>query len=178
MLGATAASYDVFKDFNKHVLQKAVKEINEITDITVTTENVRKGKSVISIRFTIKEKSPHVINKEDAELFAGAENAEIEEDENQILLDGVVDTQYVDVDDPNDFLALCASALPRDFTREQVHLLRTLALDHMPFTVSSLDEKELWLHNYLDQKTQLMQATPNVASPFAWLRRAVMEDWK
>jgi hypothetical protein len=178
MLGATAASYDVFKDFNKHVLQKAVKEINEITDITVTTENVRKGKSVVSIRFNVTEKSPHVINKEDAELFAGTEKAEIEEDENQILLDGVVDTQYVDVDDPNDFLALCAAALPRDFTREQVHLLRTLALDHKPFTVSSLEESELWLHDYLFQKTQLMQATPNVASPFAWLRRAVMEDWK
>ncbi len=139
---------------------------------------MRKGKSVVSIRFIIKEKSPHVINKEDAELFAGTEKAEIEEDENQILLDGVVDTQYVDVDDPNDFLALCAAALPRDFTREQVHLLRTLALDHKPFTVSSLEESELWLHDYLFQKTQLMQATPNVASPFAWLRRAVMEDWK
>ena len=31
ILGATASSYDLFKDFNKHVLQKAIKEINEIT---------------------------------------------------------------------------------------------------------------------------------------------------
>ena len=56
MLGATAASYDVFKDFNKHVLQKAVKEINEITDINVTAENVRKGRTVVSIRFKVEEK--------------------------------------------------------------------------------------------------------------------------
>ena len=56
MLGATASSYDVFKDFNKHVLQKAIKEINEITDINVTAEKVRKGRLVAAIRFTVEEK--------------------------------------------------------------------------------------------------------------------------
>ena len=176
MLGATAASYDVFKDFNKHVLQKAVKEINEITDINVTTENVRKGRSVVSIRFKVTDKQQHVISKEDAEIFKDAKDAE--SDEEQILLGGVIDTDYVDVEDTEDPLALCASALPANFTREQVELLRSLAVEHLPFTVASLAEKELWLHDYLDQKTKLMQATPDVYAPFAWLRRAVMEDWK
>ena len=176
MLGATAASYDVFKDFNKHVLQKAVKEINEVTDITVTTENVRKGRSVVSIKFKVTEKSPHVISKEDSELFKDAK--EVEVDEEQILLDGVIDSNFVDVEDPNDPLALCASALPSNFTREQVELLRSLAIEHLPFTVASLAEKELWLCDYLEQKTKLMRATPDVYAPFAWLRRAVMEDWK
>jgi hypothetical protein len=176
MLGATAASYDVFKDFNKHVLQKAVKEINEVTDITVTTENVRKGRSVVSIKFKVTEKSPHVISKEDSELFNDAKEVEVDED--QILLEGVIDTNYVDVEDPDDPLALCASALPTNFTREQVDLLRSLAIEHLPFTVASLAEKELWLCDYLAQKTKLMQATPDVYAPFAWLRRAVMEDWQ
>jgi hypothetical protein len=179
MLGATAASYDVFKDFNKHVLQKAVKEINEITDITVTTENIRKGRSVASIRFTVTEKNPHVMSKEDAELFAKTEEAVVEEvDRNQMFLDAVFTPAFVDIDDQDDPLALFASALPSDFTREQVELLRLLALEHMPFTVGSLEEKELWLHDFEYKKVKLMDATPEVHSPFAWLRRAIMEDWQ
>ena len=172
MLGATAASYDVFKDFNKHVLQKAVKEINDITDINVTTENVRKGRSVVSIRFKVEEKKQILLDKEQAALFVE------EEEEEQFTLDGVLDGEPSPIGDPNDPLSLCASALPADFSREQVKMLRALALDHMPFTVGSLEEKELWLFDYLNQKTMLMKATPDVRSPFAWLRQAVAEDWK
>lgn len=170
MLGATASSYDVFKDFNKHVLQKAIKEINEITDITVTTENVRKGRSVVSIRFTVSEKNPHVISKEDTELFGGEDV-----DMSQMFMEAVLLPDQADRDDP---LALCASALPPHFTREQVEMLRLLAIEHMPFTVGSLNEKDLWLHDFLLKKRRLMEATPNVHSPFAWLRRAIMEDWQ
>ncbi len=175
MLGATASSYDVFKDFNKHVLQKAVKEINEITDITVTTENIRKGRSVESIRFTVAEKTPLVMSKEDAELFYDAKEVEVDED--QIVLDGIIDTTFVDPDDPNDPLALFASALPSSFTRGQVEVLRLLADEHMPDTVGMAD-RDLWLHDFLYKKTRLMEATPDVQSPFAWLRKAILEDWK
>jgi len=169
MLGATASSYDVFKDFNKHVLQKAVKEINEITDINVTTENIRKGRSVVSIRFTVEEKKQILLDKEQAELFG--------DEEDQFTLDGVMNATPSPADDPDDPLSLCASALPADFSREQVELLRNLALDHTPFTIGSLQEKELWLYDYLRQKTLLMRASPDVRSPFAWLRQAVAEDW-
>ena len=170
ILGATAASYNVFKDFNKHVLQKAVKEINEITDINVTTENIRKGKSVESIKFNVTEKSQHVITKEDADLFEDAEHVEVEVDEGQYTFD--------DIGDPNDPLTLFASALPTGFSREQVELLRTLALEHVPGDVSYGPKADLWVHDYLQQKTKLMQATPNVMNPFGWMRRAIMEDWK
>lgn len=170
MLGATASSYDVFKDFNKHVLQKAIKEINEITDITVTAENVRKGRSVVSIRFTVSEKNPHVMSKEDADLF-GAEDVDM----SQMFMEAVLTPDQADPDDP---LALCASALPPYFTREQVEMIRLLAIEHMPFTVGSLNEKDLWLYDFLLKKTRLMEATPDVHSPFAWMRRAVIEDWQ
>ena len=170
ILGATASSYDLFKDFNKHVLQKAVKEINEITDIDVTTENIRKGRSVVSIKFTVKEKKQVLLDKEQAAVF-------VDEEEEQISLDGVTVADPSPIDDPDDPLALCASALPAEFTREQVELLRSLALDHMPFTVGSLVEKELWLFEYLQKKTMLMKASPGVVSPFGWLRQAVAEDW-
>ena len=170
ILGATASSYDVFKDFNKHVLQKAIKEINDITDIDVTTENIRKGRSVVSIKFTVKEKKQILLDKEQADLLAM-------EEEEQISLDGVTDAEPSPIDDPEDPLALCASALPADFSREQVELLRNLAVDHLPFTVGSLAEKEMWLFEYLQKKTLLMRAAHNVQSPFGWLRQAVAEDW-
>jgi hypothetical protein len=175
MLGATATSYDVFKDFNKHVLQKAIKEINEITDITVTTENVRKGRSVESIRFKVTEKANHVISKEDTELLCKEKE---DTDMNQMFIDAVLTPSYVDPDDPDDPLALFASALPPSFTREQVEMLRLLALDHLPFTVGTLEDRDLWLHDYLYKKTKLLEATPDVYAPFAWLRRAVAEDWQ
>ena len=170
ILGATASSYDVFKDFNKHVLQKAIKEINDITDIDVTTENIRKGRSVVSIKFTVKEKKQILLDKEQADLLAM-------EEEEQISLDGVTDAEPSPIDDPEDPLALCASALPADFSREQVELLRNLAVYHLPFTVGSLAEKEMWLFEYLQKKTLLMRAAHNVQSPFGWLRQAVAEDW-
>lgn len=175
MLGATATSYDVFKDFNKHVLQKAIKEINEITDITVTTENVRKGRSVESIRFKVTEKANHVISKEDTELLCKEKE---DMDMNQMFIDAVLTPSYVDPNDPDDPMALFASALSPSFTREQVEMLRLLALDHLPFTVGTLEDRDLWLHDYLYKKTKLLEATPDVYAPFAWLRRAVAEDWQ
>ena len=169
-LGATAASYDSFKAFNRAVLQKAITEINEITDINVTAENIRKGRFVTAIRFTVEEKKQILLDKDQAALFH-------EEEEEQIMLDGVNEANPSPIGDPDDPLSMCAEALPADFSREQVELLRALALDHMPFTIGSIPEKELWLYDYLNQKTMLMKATPNVVSPFGWLRQAVAEDW-
>ena len=118
----------------------------------------------------VEEKKQVLLDKEQAALFV--------EEEEQVTLDGVLDAPPSPIGDPDDPLSLCASALPPDFTREQVVMLRTLAVDHVPFTVRTLEEKELWLFEYLQQKTLLMKATPNVLSPFGWLRQAVAEDWK
>jgi hypothetical protein len=96
---------------------------------------------------------------------------------NQIFLDQVFSSDYVDIGDPNDPLAMCAEALPSNFTREQVELLRLLALEHMPFSINSMAERDLWLYDFLHKKVKLMEATPEVHSPFAWLRKAVSEDW-
>ena len=169
ILGATASSYDLFKDFNKHVLQKAIKEINEITDINVTTEHIRKGRSVVSIHFTVEEKKQLLLNKEQTELF-------IEESE-QFTIDGVNDATPSPIGDPDDPLSFFAEALPRDFTREQVDLLVNLAVAHIPHSSYAQGEQDLWVYDYLQRKTMLMKASPGVNSPFAWLRQAVAEDW-
>lgn len=47
-------NYINFKDFKRRVLDIAVKEINDFTDIEVSWEPMKKGKKVIAVRFDIK----------------------------------------------------------------------------------------------------------------------------
>lgn len=50
-------SYERFPDFRRYVLEVAVKEINELTDIVVEWETETKGRKVVAIIFRIKPKS-------------------------------------------------------------------------------------------------------------------------
>lgn len=50
-------SYGNFKDFRIYVLEKAQQEINELTDINIYYEPIFKGRKVVRVKFTIKEKS-------------------------------------------------------------------------------------------------------------------------
>lgn len=51
-------SYVNFKDFRRYVLEIAEREINELTDINISYETIKKGKKVIKINFFIELKSP------------------------------------------------------------------------------------------------------------------------
>lgn len=53
-------SYPTFKDFNRYVVKKAVKEINEVSNIEVEVSSVCKegSKKVIALRFSASLKSP------------------------------------------------------------------------------------------------------------------------
>lgn len=51
-------SYENFKDFRRKVLEVAEREINELTDINISYETIKKGKKVIKINFLIETKSP------------------------------------------------------------------------------------------------------------------------
>lgn len=164
LLGATAASYDVFKDFNKCVLQKAIKEINEITDITVETENIRRGRSVAAIKFIVKQKAPALPEPP-------PEDGEENEGENLSLFGP-------DEEKPDDPMVFYSGALDDQFTREQVQVLVDLAIPHLPFDATmDLYDKQMWTYHYLQGKFLLMKAS-GAQNPFAWLRKAVDEDWK
>lgn len=59
-------SYNRFPDFRRFVLEKAQKEINEITDINIYFDTITKGKKVVKVKFRIKKKSlKNMINKEE-----------------------------------------------------------------------------------------------------------------
>lgn len=53
----TIKSYSNFKDFRRYVLEKAQKEINELTDISVYYEPITKGRKTIKVKFTIVSKT-------------------------------------------------------------------------------------------------------------------------
>lgn len=50
-------SYDNFKDFRRKVIEVAVEEINELTDLQITWEPERKGRKIVAITFHIGEKN-------------------------------------------------------------------------------------------------------------------------
>lgn len=162
-LEATKKTYKEFKRFNELVLQKAIKEINELTDLNVDTEIIRKGRNAVAIKFSVKQKKvPELIIPADSEPPM----------EGQINI--LEDDSIPDVNDP---MALFMSALPDYFDRDQAVLLRDLAIDHLPPYISTIEERELWLHDYVSRKVKLMAAS-RVENPFGWLRSAVENDYK
>lgn len=51
-------SYHRFPDFRRKVLEIAQREINELTDLTIQYEPIKKGNKVVQLRFKIEQKSP------------------------------------------------------------------------------------------------------------------------
>lgn len=160
----TSAYYaETFKDFKRDVLDKAIQEVNEKTDLTFQYETQKTGRRVTGIRFTLV--------KDEVTL-------PLEKDPVQMRMEELMEYD----EDPAGMTSaneLYASALPAEFTPEQVEMLRALAVENIPYELSlGLDGMQLKIHDYLQKKHKLMlaQKTP-VKNKFSWLRRAVEEDW-
>lgn len=61
LLSAKEKSYETFKVFNRSILQKAAKEINDNTDIQFTYEKILQGRRVVGIFFKIREEKEEKI---------------------------------------------------------------------------------------------------------------------
>jgi len=57
LMGVEDGKYDIFRDFNRRVLHPAISEINTCSDIRVSPEITRQGRTVKSIKFKIEERS-------------------------------------------------------------------------------------------------------------------------
>ncbi len=57
LMGVEEGKYEIFRDFNRRVLNQAVSEINTCSDIRITPEIARIGKMIKSIKFKIEERS-------------------------------------------------------------------------------------------------------------------------
>lgn len=56
LLGATAKTYDQYKDFNKFVISPSVKEINEVSTIEIQPFFKKAGRKITHIGFTVIQK--------------------------------------------------------------------------------------------------------------------------
>ncbi|MDE1180758.1 replication initiation protein [Paraburkholderia sp.] len=78
LLGATQDYYDDFRRLNSKVIQKAVKEINEVSDIEVTIEYQKLGRSVVAVKFLIRQGPQQSLLTPDSEdNFAHIRESEI-----------------------------------------------------------------------------------------------------
>lgn len=148
-----------FKNFKQDILEKAIKEVNEKTDLTFEYAPVKTGRRVTGIAFSLIKDEVLLLAEDDEDgqtsLFDHGEYAAaLEEDPIQLSID----------------------ALPDWVTREQVEELRELARPHIPFEVH-LNQVEEWFFHYFRRKVMMLQAKKNVKSPYAWLKKAVAEDW-
>ena len=174
-LGATSSTYDAFKRFNDLILKKTVKEINDITDIFIEMDLIRRGRTVEKIKFQVSQNSRASL----AEVIQ-EEVPEPQSDPAQTSLfeENLEEDWEVGTFDANDPLDLFVDLLPKHFTRGQVELLRAHAAEHFPFgTCSNADERDLLMHDYIQEKLLLMRATPNVKNEFGFLKDAIIGDW-
>lgn len=158
ILGANRSTYEDFKYFNHHVLKKAVKEINETTDIYVETEQIKNGQTVERIKFNVFQKT----KAKPEEVQLALEDFEAIEDHA----------------DENDILNMFAEALPEWVTKAQVEELYGLAAPHVPYEVMNFHEKNIWIYDYMRKKTLMLRAEPGVEKPYAWLKKAIKENWE
>jgi hypothetical protein len=57
LMGVPPGKYEIFRDFKKRVLDKAVDEVNTYSDLIITAEISREGRKVVKVRFTLKERA-------------------------------------------------------------------------------------------------------------------------
>lgn len=56
LMGVPAGKYDIFRDFKRRVLDKAVEEVNSYSDLVIESDFVREGRKVLRVRFKLKER--------------------------------------------------------------------------------------------------------------------------
>jgi hypothetical protein len=56
LMGVPPGKYDVFRDFKRRVLDKAIEEVNTYSDLVVESDFIREGRKVVKVRFKLKER--------------------------------------------------------------------------------------------------------------------------
>lgn len=57
LMGVPVGMYDVFRDFKRRVLDKAIDEVNTYSDLVIACELGKEGRRVVKVRFKLKERA-------------------------------------------------------------------------------------------------------------------------
>lgn len=149
-------TYKQFKRFNDLILKKVQKEMHEVTDIRYDYETVKRGRSVVAVRFIYKSKILPAV------------------DENQITLE-----QWQEETDKEKELWEGAVA-EFGFTSEQITALREVLVcipEHkMPQSTACYDATDLRRYHYMRIKVAEMKNRPNIKNYYSYLLKMLKQD--
>ena len=151
LLNCTEESYSKFKEFNRCILKRCQKELQEKTDIRYNYEPIKKGKKVIAIKFTL-----------------------------ETLIDFLPDTkqeEIIDVDLEKEFqysqpLRFLARAVDFEFSEAELIILKDFVLQLFP-------TNELEQYNYLKRQWNILNLhsqKTNIKNRFAYLKKLLENE--
>ena len=153
-------TYQAFKHFNNLILKKVQKEILEKTERKYIYETVKKGRTVVAIRFTIK-KFPKDLD----------------------LIENSLNNQRIDLSVEKE---LWQQPLEQfEFTQEQYEellaVLVTIPENNLPQSPACQDSIELMRYHYIDQKTKEILRRDKqkpIRNKFSYLLKILKQDIK
>ena len=150
-------TYKVFKRFNDLILKKIHKEMNEKTECRYSYESIKKGRSVVAVRFTVE-----TLSKTSLEDI----------DENKMTIE-----QWQAESDKE----LWESAVDEfNFTNEQITELKEVLVcipEHkMPQSIACYDAFELRRYHYMQIKVAEIKRRSNVKNIFSYLLKMLKQD--
>lgn len=117
ILNCTSPSYDAYKEFNDKILKRCYRELHEKTAIKYAYEPIKRGRKVVSIRFTLGTLSDQL---EGQLTFKGFEPAAVSSDNH-------------DADYASEQLAFLAEACNYEFEEEEMRVLFDLLIEIIPY---------------------------------------------
>jgi hypothetical protein len=57
LMGVPVGMYDIFRDFKRRVLDKAIDEVNMYSDLLIEADYIREGRRVVKVRFKLKDRA-------------------------------------------------------------------------------------------------------------------------
>lgn len=149
-------SYDKFKVFNDRILKRVQNEMHEVTDIQYDYETVKRGRSVVAVRFIYKTRE--VLDEVDANQMT----LEQWQEENR---EGALWEEVVE-----EF----------GFTSEQITALQEVLVcipEHrMPQSIACYDAIDLRRYHYMRIKVAEMKNRPNIKNHYSYLLKMLKQD--
>lgn len=151
-----------FKVFNDRVLKRVHKEMHEVTDIRYDYETVKRGRSVVAVRFIYKSKILEDI------------------DENQITIEDYFEEQEKR-EQPMYFAPLEVFNFSAEQLDEIQSYVATVPNYKLPQSAVCYDSIELMRYHYFDQKAREIvrrDKEKHINNKFSYLIKLIKEDCK
>jgi len=157
------SAYDEFKAFRRAILDKALAEVNKLTDIEFKYTIEKRGRSVASVKFElVKEKDKYV------EQLTPGNYPDFDDDEDEDWIEDEIENSNLDF-----LIGACAD----EFSREQINELLQIIL------CKTLPEHEngIWFarYHYLAQKYAILKhyaSLKKIPNRFRYLKKIIENE--